>query len=243
MENEKVVSGSFALPPADAPREVTQPLDPGAVDAQVAAARANERPLPPFDPKPVEPSQGLHAAPRTTPRTHQPAASNSDSPSRGIPKPILDPGKQITGGFGLGGEQQYFPLDGSELRELVRGLLDEINARLANDLRFHLAITYPRVRVRAVVEVEAYAKDQDFTIERIAVQERMPLEVARQYGDQIVFAVVAGRQEFTAEGAAQDPPNRIREELGLPIPAKQQVETPGGKMFVDRTADTLDGLF
>ena len=240
----KTPTGSFAPPPADAPREVARPLDPSVVDAQIAAARANERPLPPFNPQPVSPPPPTKDDRVVEARSHQPAASNSDSPSRGVPRPILDPGKRITGGFGLNADQQYFPLDGSELRELVRGLLDQVNDRIANDLRFHLAITYPRVRARVVVEIEAYAKDQDFTIERIGVHDKTPLEVARQHGDQIVFAVIAGRQEFTEEGAAQDPPNRIREELGLPIPRKQQVETPGGKMFVDRTADDpLEGAF
>jgi len=176
--------------------------------------------------------------------THQPAASNTDSPSRGVPTPSADPGKQITGGFGDAGDAQYFPLDGSELRELVRGLMSVIDEQLTNDLRFSMALVYPRVAARVIVEVTAYAAggdggqyDPSFTITKVMPpHEKTPLEVARDRADQCVFVVVADKVEMSAEGASIAPPNQIREELGLNVPRKQAVSTPTGRVIVDLRA-------
>lgn len=171
------------------------------------------------------------------PAKHQPAASNTDSPARGTPPPMttLPEGKRITGGFGDPAEAEYYPLDGSELRELVYALMDAIHARLADDLRFSFATTYPRCRARVVVEIDAFAQDQTLTVEKVMVppHEKTPMEVARLYGDQVVFCVTAERAEMAEDGQSIAPPNQTRQELQLPIPRKTAVETPAGRMIVD----------
>jgi hypothetical protein len=165
----------------------------------------------------------------------QPAASQTDSPSRGIPRNIPnDPGKQITGGFGDVHDAQYFPLDGTELRELIMALMDQLHARLQDDLRFTVAICYPRVRARVEIIVEGFVEDQGFIIPRVAIpHDKTPLALAREYGDEITFALVAERVEMTAAGDSVSPPNATRLELGLPVPRKQTVDTPTGRMLVD----------
>jgi len=172
--------------------------------------------------------------------THQPAASDTDSPSRGQPSGIVDPGKQITGGFGDAGDAQYFPLDGSEVRELTRGLMSVIDAQLENDLRFSMAICYPRVSVRVIVEVTAYAAggdggqyDPSFAITKVVAHEKTPIAVARERADEVVFVLVADRIEMTPAGESIAPPNLIRQELGLVVPRKQAIQTPHGRLIVD----------
>lgn len=238
--------GSFGAPPPEAPREVAQPLDPSLLSAQLAKARANERELAPFAPEQtrmgVPPPTTIHAPERSQPANPMPAASDTDSPSRGMPTAIADPGKRITGGFGPAMDAQYFPIDGAELKELVLAQFDALAARIQNDLRFHLAVTYPRIRCRVAVEVEAYAQEFGPAIEVIKEVGKTPLEVAKRYADQVAFVLVEQRQEFAEDGASEHPPNFIREELKLPIPHKRQIEVPGGRMFVDTVPDT-DGLF
>jgi hypothetical protein len=184
---------------------------------------------------PPEPSPLPAAAP--DPAKHQPAASDTDSPARGTPPPMatLPEGKRITGGFGDPVEAEYYPLDGTELRALIDSLMDSIHARLQDDLRFSLAITYPRVAVRVVVEVDAFAQDSTMTVEKVQVpaHEKTPLDVARLYGDQVVFCVTAARAEMTEDGRSIAPPNQTRQELSLPIPRKTAIQTPGGRMIVD----------
>lgn len=236
--------GTFEVPPANAPRETSQPLSVDAVSEQLARAAQNERELPPFEPRMGLPPPVIHAAPRQGERSHQPAASSTDSPSRGVPQPILDPGKRITGGFGHTGEAQYFPLDGTELRELVLSQFDALAQRLQNDLRFHIAITYPRVKVRVVVEVDAYAQESGFTVERIVEHAKTPVEVAHDHADHVTFVLVESRREVAEDGSSEAPPDLLREELGLQKPLKQQIELPGNqRMFVDVQSQPLDGMF
>lgn len=179
------------------------------------------------------------------PAAYQPAASDTDTPSRGLPKAIADPGKQITGGFGDFGEAAYVPLDGLELKALVESLMDVIHARLQDDLRFSMAVTYPRVTARVVIEVKAYADDQSFQIVKIAapphkvdevVKGNAPEKIARAHADEICFVVVAERQEMTDAGESVAPPNATRLELGLQIPQKRRVQTPSGGIMVDLTS-------
>jgi len=172
--------------------------------------------------------------------THQPAASDTDSPARGIPTGIVDPGKQITGGFGDAGDAQYFPLDGSEVRELTRGLMSVIDSQLEHDLRFSMAVCYPRVSVRVIVEVSAYAAggdggqyDPSFAITRVAAHDKTPLAIARERADEVVFVLVADRTEMTPAGESIAPPNLIRQELGLVVPRKQAIQTPHGRLIID----------
>lgn len=160
-----------------------------------------------------------------------PAASDSDSPSRGLPTAIKDPGKQITGGFGVPLEASYFALDGSELREVVNVLMEDLAARLQNDLRFHMALTYPRVRARVVLEVNVFQQpDQSFDVVKVYKPNdgEMPLDLAKQHADEYCFVVVSEHQEVNDLGESVTAPNLVRADLGLPIPAKRQFETGSG---------------
>lgn len=192
--------------------------------------RGDSLPAPELEPSPLPIA-------RPDPAKHQPAASDTDSPARGTPPPMatLPEGKRITGGFGDPIEAEYYPLDGTELRELVYALMDSIHARLQDDLRFSFAVTYPRCSARVVVEIDAFAQDQTLTVEKVMMppHEKTPLEVARVYGDQVVFCVTAERAEMTEDGRSIAPPNQTRKELQLPIPRKTAVETPAGRMIVD----------
>lgn len=254
---DKITGGAGVPPPPGAPRQVSQPLDPNEQQRQIDLARKNERELAPLNfeqqpkvtPIPIvkaprgEQAQTLvgSAPPSTDPdffdqpeRSYQPAASASESPSRGMPREVADPGKQITGGFGDVGELQYFPLDGTELAALIANLMAEAAEQIRDDLRFSMAITYPRVTATVEIKVQGYAEDQGFSIRKVMVpHERTPLEVAQRLSDEVVFVVSAQRREMTAEGESVTPPNKMRQELGLAIPRKQSVETPSGRMMVD----------
>lgn len=167
---------------------------------------------------------------------HQPAGVpfGVESPARGLPKPTADPGKTITGGFGDTGEAQYYPLDGSEVRVLIDALMDDLHARLLDDLRFTMAITYPRVSARVIIEVQGFVDDQSFDIIKVMPPHaKTPLEVARARATEIAFVIVAERVEMTADGTSVTPPNATREELGLVVPRKQAVETATGRQMVD----------
>lgn len=171
------------------------------------------------------------------PPRYQPAASDSDSPARGVPKPIDDEGKRITGGFGDPIEAQYIPLSGDELAAVVGRQLDEIKARLEDDLRFSMAVTYPRVRARVIVQVEAYAQ-AGFEIVKLAPEHtKTPLQLARERADEVVFVLVSEREEMTDAGESVTPPNAMRTDAGLAIPGKRQIETPAGRMLVDIPTD------
>lgn len=174
-----------------------------------------------------------------TNQPYRPASSAGDTPSRGLPMPVADPGKQIAGGFGAAMDHQYYPLDGSELRELVRGQMSVIDAQMENDMRFSMALTYPRVRTRVTVEVIAWIEDdpkfdQSFTIEKVRAVEKTPVEVARQRADECVFVLMNDRREIGADGTTtENAPNQTRRDLALPIPMKQAIETPQGRLIVD----------
>jgi hypothetical protein len=168
------------------------------------------------------------------PRLARPAESNSDSPARGVPRGTTDPGKQITGGFGDAAQAQYFPLDGTELRELVLSMMDRLAEQLQNDLRFSIAAVYPRVAVQLDLRVDGFVEDIGFGITKVLPpHEKTPLDVARSMADQGVFVVSVTRAEMSADGESLAPPNAIREELGLAVPHKRAIDVPGGRMIVD----------
>lgn len=205
-------------------------LEPAAAESVSAIATAepaasiSTHASTPADPFPIQP--------------HMRAASNSDSPSRGMPTAAADPGKRVTGGFGDLGEAQYFPLDGVELQVVIDGLLASLRDRIKNDLRFSIAATYPRVTARVVIEVSCFAGDQSFQIEKkmVPAHEKTPMDVARAYGDEVVFCVIAQHEEMTDDGDSVTPPNKARLEHDLPVPRKQAVQLPGGlghRMIVD----------
>lgn len=179
-------------------------------------------------------------------RLRMPAASDTDTPSKGL-LPNLTPPKGdkfdgiSRGGFSDVGEAQYFPLTGDELKELVLALMDDLAARIPNDLRFSMALTYPRVRAIVKVEIEGHAEDGDagFVIEKVFAPKdgapgSTPQAIANQRADQVCFVVKASRQEFTPDGESDLPPDAIRDELGLSKPRKTIIEHPGGRQtFVD----------
>ncbi len=241
--------GTFGAPPEGAPQETALPLTGEAIARMAEKARANEQVLPPYAPEKrmgVPPPTTLHAVPRELSTSHQPAASNTDSPSRGVPQQITDPGKIITGGWGPAAEAQYFPLDGSEVRELARLLMDKLNERLENDMRFMVATTYPRVTVTLTLAVQGYAtaSEADFEIVSRKEQVKTPEAVAKQFGEPIDFTVAEQRREVAPDGTAENPPDRLRDELELPKPHKHMIEGPGGrKAWVDVEPDPLQNIF
>jgi len=222
----------------------------------IADVFGSEAPQPAAPRQPLEsvldPDQGLidqleDILPELTPedRARMPAASNSDSPSRGIlaslKPPMGDKFEGISrGGFSDGGEAQYFPLDGTELRALVLTMLHEVALRIENDLRFSIAVTYPRVRATISIEIEGHAEDNNagFMIEKVVAPKdgakgSTPLEMAKRFGDEVCFVVSATKQEFTPEGEIDSPPDAMRDHVGLSKPRKQMIETSTGPVFVD----------
>lgn len=166
----------------------------------------------------------------------RPAASNTDSPSRGQPTRSADPQKQITGGFGDSVAAQYFPLDGNELLDVVWKLMDDLAKRLQNDGRFMVSMCYPRVAVRLDLTVEGYAADQGFTVTKVGPpHERTPLDLAQSMAgvDDVVFVLRTQRREFNDQGESESPPNALRAEVGRPIPHKQVVEGLSGRQIAD----------
>ncbi len=182
----------------------------------------------------VAAARALHARPSVD-GPYQPAASNTDSPSRGVPTPATDPGKKITGGFGDAGEAQYYPLDGTELRELVLAQMDRLVDRLRDDLRFSIAVTYPRVVARVVIEVDAFVSDASFQVPVApVVANKTPIEIAREHGDEIVFVLKEEMREMTVDGQSITPPNQVRQDLGIEIPRKRFVQAGAARVMVDR---------
>lgn len=177
---------------------------------------------------------GAQAQGQAGDQPYQPAASHTDSPSRGIPRAIHDPGKQITGGFGEAADAQYFPLDGAELLQVVWVLMDELAQRLKNDLRFSMAATYPRVAVKAQIVVEGYAEDQSFEVTKVMPpHDKTPIDVAQRHGDEVVFVIRTERREFTEDGEIASPPNAMRQEIGAVIPRKQWIGSGAGRQLAD----------
>ena len=179
-------------------------------------------------------------------RKRMPAASSGDSPSRGI-LPNLTPPKGDKfegiprGGFGDPSMAEYTPLNGDELLQLVLSEGHALLERCKNDLRFSMAITYPRVRLRVSVEVEGSMddKDNDFRIDRVHVpkaghQGATPKEVAHAMGaDDVVFVLSSTRQEFDGEGQSDEPPDALRDSIGIEKPRKTAINVGGYQMFVD----------
>ena len=171
-----------------------------------------------------------------------PAASNSDSPSRGIPgtAPVPASRKRAPlkneGGFGIGGGPEYFPIDGSEAREMALQLMDQLAERLKNDLRFTLATCYPRLAIKLQLIVDAVTSggEAGFEIEYVAAHDKTALDVAKAHGDAVVFVLREQRREFNEAGEVETPPDAMRDELGLNKPKRQFVQTGTGKQMADR---------
>ena len=221
-------SAGLAPPPTDAPGASVNraPDRSGEVDRPPAVGQApGPDPYAPID------------------LSTMPAASNTDSPTRGIVRPNISNARpnrpEITGGFGDQAALQYFALDGRELLTLVETLMDEVHARLQNDLRFNEALTYPQVSARVVIEISGFAHDSDFLIDKILpttheARTRTPIEIARSVADEVAFVVMAERREADDEGNPIAPPDQLRQELGLRRPGKRMIRSPlGTESFVD----------
>ena len=294
-DNSPPVEGSAgAVPPPHAPRETTQPLQPGAVKDMLAKAIANEKelkplhfgpgptpaqiptkPSPVIQPRPVDPTAPPRPAslkpsdavpgdpvpvdagpadrvdstasaadpagpdtrvptPTDTPDTPEalsaeflkehPAASNTDTPARGIPK-VQPPDKAITGGFGHE-PSQYFALDGTEVRAVAEKLLDSIRDQMAHDLRFGIACCYPQVLITATITItgsghEAPTNDVDHTV-------TAENTVALRPTTETLLTLTA----FAVDDD-QTPADALRDKAGLKKPRKQLVTTSMGKTFAD----------
>ena len=240
-----VATGGFAAPPAHAPRDASQPVDAATIahQQQIAAAHAGQI-------SPV--AQAMIDGVRVSELAAEPQPASADThvaggglasaepiadplplnpqddavtarPLRGQPKPIADPDLQITGGFavpgaedipgatlpaggsGIGlGESMYFPLDGTEVRELILSLFDELATSLQRDLRFTMAVTYPLCHVAVDLMVMTDQPDRTFVI------------------------------HWESNEASGRPPDLVRQQLGLELPQKQMVPSPGGSLIVDR---------
>jgi len=163
------ITGAVPAVPVTPASEKVTPAAPPAADKTIQARPSVTA---------AGPAPAQTVDPTAAPAPYRPAESHTDSPARGIPRSIGDPGKQITGGFGSAADAQYFPLDGSEALKVVWTLMDELAQRLQNDLRFSMAVTYPRIAIRAQIVVEAYTEDHPITIERVAVShDKTPIEI------------------------------------------------------------------
>lgn len=216
---DKAVAAAAGAPGTPVPHGVVTAAPTTAPDAPAGSAHLHEAPGAPTGlPDGTAPLGALT-------KVHQPAASNTDSPSRGVPKPQLDPGKTITGGWGHGamGQPQYFALDGSELRALILTLWKDIETRMAADLRFMMACTYPRVMARITVEVcgatpDAAINDVAFTLDTRVIE-----FVTQAIDDQ------------------ETPADALRDIAGLDKPFKHLVQTTTGQIIVDKDVDLTPG--
>ncbi len=149
-------------------------------------------------------------------RKAHPAASNTDSPSRGVPRPIADPNKQITGGWGQGGGTQYYALDGTEVQKVVVDLMANLRAQMAMDLRFGIAAVYPQIRIRVQILVDGSGPDAPINEGKFDLGQHRIL---------------------TLEALAQDdqdtPADALRDDAGIQKPMKQIVQAGAARILVD----------
>ncbi len=159
--------------------------------------------------------------------TH-PAASTSDSPSRGVPTPSGDPGKQITGGWGpTGSGSEYFALNGVELKAIVVVLATRLKESLDGDLRFGLSVVYPQVKVSLRLTVDGRSpegRDLD-----LPGTEKLDLQ-----WDRILSL------DAEVEDSEQTPAGKIRDDFHIRGPAKTIVRAGAARMLVDVTTDRTD---
>lgn len=175
-------------------------------------------------------------------RARMPAASDTDTPSKGLLPTLTPPTGDKFEGIARGGfssldDGQYFPITGDELKTLVGQMLTALKDQIQNDLRFSMALTYPRLRATLELRVEGHVEDADsgFTINKVrGPKHTTPLEVARKRSKAVVFVLDEVRQEFTPAGEVDTPPDAMRADLGLVIPHKQLLQGERGEQsFVD----------
>ena len=208
-------------PPIPPPEGLTGLASPGVVETMVEVLPPSTSPPnvpalatspPSVSPAEVSPAALPALPPDATPAEMDDPVVNS-RPARGQPHPVADPTLRPTGGFGVPGAEgvmgfgeqtEYFPLDGSEVREVILSLMDKLVVQIQRDLRLTISTTYPLCAATVTVKVACDQPDQTFVIEQ-AVDE------ARGF-----------------------PPDLLREQLGLAVPRKQAIQTPTGTVMVDR---------
>jgi len=146
-------------------------------------------------------------------------------PGKGY-RPIQDPGKVITGGWGLDASfpAQYYALDGSEIRAIALRLWEDVKVKMEQDLRFHLAACYPQALVRVSVEVAG------------ATAGAAVNDVAFTLASKIVVL------EASLADTPDTPADALRVDTGLPRPYKHAVKTPTGTYIVDQDVDAGKGV-
>jgi hypothetical protein len=224
---QKAVAAAAGAPEVPVPGGVVTAPPQAAPDTPAGSAHLGvptPSPVVPPSPAPAPLPDGTAPLGELT-KVHQPAASNTDSPSRGVPKPQLDPGKVITGGWGHGamGQPQYFALDGSELRALILTLWKDIEDRMAKDLRFMMACTYPRVMARITVDVCGATPDAAINDVAFQLETRIIEFVTHAVDDQ------------------ETPADALRDIAGLDKPFKHLVQTTTGQIIVDKDVDLSAG--
>lgn len=201
-----------------------------APDAPAGSAHLQGQPPlnshPPIQPQDALPGPNLPPAPAPAPdplagiapiQPHQKAASNTDSPSRGVPQP-LPLGKQITGGWGSDGgfEPQYYALDGTELLALVRAIWAQLNDQLDLDLRFGIASCYPQVAARVTIEISGAHAGASVNQVAFTRETQIAMLTAQKVDDQVT------------------PADALRVEAGVERPYKRTLRTATGTFIVDR---------
>ncbi len=212
------------------------PTVPAVVAAPPPQSTTNMPPSPMPAPSPTTP--GASSVTVAPPEAHQPAASSTESPNRGAMHHDPDPQHRPTGGFGPAPSTEYNPLNGAEVCEMVLLLMDQIATQIPNDLRFSHALTYPRIECRVTVDVVTYrpvTAGGDIRITKIAPEPKGQASraVALAHADECCFVIVAERREQDADGNPMDPPDKLRDELGLPRPHKHVVGTGTARQIVD----------
>lgn len=222
------IVGEAPSPTNGTPSAIPDAVDPATAPASATTPATSQLPLQP-------PSLSTLAAEDLT---RMPAASDTDSPTRGIPRQILPRGKEITGGFGDARALAYFALNGQELLALLDQQLGALYDRCKDDLRFNEGLCYPQVTLRVVVEVRGFVQDGNFTVERLLPADheacaRNPIAFCREVAEEVGFVLIQQHQETTAEGQPVTAPAEVRATLGLPQPGKRRVKQGAGSAFVD----------
>lgn len=227
MNERELQPLTYGRAPGEAPSnvEITDVKTPGEAKAPEPVKAAAHQPV--VQQRPVDPTRPAMSA------DEDPVTAR---PARGIPGTAFSPYRTkpalaVEGGFGSA-EQEYFPLTGEELKQCVGLLLEELVEQIGNDLRFTLATTYPRFNVKVNLIVEAETEEQ-VRIEKIDAREVVPLEVAQQHCDSVVFVVSRSRREFDAHNEVETPVDALRQELEIPGMRKQTVPGPFGPMAID----------
>lgn len=212
--------GVVTAPPhaaPDAPAGSAQPLHAPAGSAHLQNAPGTTIATDPGS-QAVSPSALPALPPDATPEEIADPVVNA-RPARGQPKPILDQGKTITGGWGpeAGGfAPQYYALDGTEIQALVATLFKEVALEMAKDLRFGIACVYPQALVRITVEIAGAHPGAAINDVAFSVGSRIAVYATHKMDDQ------------------ETPADALRMDAGIPVPFKHTVKTPTGTFIVDK---------